>query len=82
MNRYFKERKNRDPLFKLSCNIRTLICISLNKKGYSKNTKSYVILGLDFSELKLYFESKFDPWMNWDNHGLYNSEFYIQNFYF
>ena len=24
---------------------------------------------------KLYLENKFEPWMNWDNRGLYNGEF-------
>jgi hypothetical protein len=75
MNKYFRERKEIDPLFKLSCNIRTMIYNSLIKKGYSKETKSYDILGIDYDELKLYFESKFESWMNWDNHGLYNGDF-------
>mgnify|MGYP000907082163 FL=1 len=30
--------------------------------------------GCTFEEFKLYMESKFEPWMNWDNHGLYNGE--------
>lgn len=75
MNKYFRERKEIDPLFKLSCNIRTMIYNSLIKKGYSKETKSYDILGIDYDELKLHFESKFESWMTWDNHGLYNGDF-------
>ena len=27
------------------------------------------------SSKKLYLESKFEPWMNWENRGLYNGEF-------
>jgi hypothetical protein len=32
-------------------------------------------LGCSFEELKLYLESKFEPWMDWNNQGLYNGEF-------
>ena len=27
-----------------------------------------------FEVLKLYLESKFETWMNWDNYGLYNGK--------
>jgi hypothetical protein len=74
-NKYFRERKNNDPLFKLSCNLRTLIGVSLINYGYSKNTKSYEILGISFDELLLYFEGLFENWMSWDNYGKYNGEY-------
>jgi hypothetical protein len=74
-NKYFRERKNNDPLFKLSCNLRTLICLSLTNNGYSKNTKSYDILGISFDELLLHFEGLFKNWMTWDNYGKHNGEY-------
>lgn len=74
-NKYFKERKENDPLFKLSCNIRTLINLSLVKGGYSKNTKSFDILGISYEDLKKHFENMFSSWMTWENHGLYNGDF-------
>jgi hypothetical protein len=74
-NRYFRLRKNNDPLFKLSCNLRTLIGLSLTNNGYSKNTKSYDIIGISFDELLLYFEGLFENWMTWDNYGKYNGEY-------
>ena len=74
-NKYFKERKENDPLFKLSCNIRTLINLSLVKGGYSKNTKSFDILGISYENLKKHFENMFSSWMTWENHGLYNGDF-------
>ena len=33
-----------------------------------------IIVGCSFEELKLYLESKFETWMNWDNYGLYNGK--------
>ena len=30
------------------------------------------ILECSFEEFKLYLESKFEPWMNWSNYGVYD----------
>lgn len=74
-NRVYKEnRLKTDPLYKLIKNVRQTIKRSFNNKGYKKNSKSEQILGCSFEEFKQHLESKFEPWMNWSNHGLYNSE--------
>ena len=31
-------------------------------------------MGCTYEIFKLYLESKFEPWMNWGNYGLYNGE--------
>jgi hypothetical protein len=36
--------------------------------------KTYEILGCTYEEFKNHIELKFEPWMDWDNHGLYNGE--------
>ena len=74
INLYLKNRKSIDPLFKLSTNIRSMICDCFRRNGYTKNSKTYEILGCTFEEFKRHLESKFELWMNWDNHGLYNGE--------
>jgi hypothetical protein len=71
---YYKERKKNNPLFKLTYNIRGLINSSIKNKGLKKNSKTAQILGCTFEEFKQHLESKFEPWMNWDNYGLYNGE--------
>ena len=71
---YVKKRKQTDPLFKLSINIRNSIRFFLKKKGYIKKSKTQEILGCSFEELKLHLESKFESWMNWENYGLYIGE--------
>lgn len=58
-----------NPLFKLSKIIRSLTYRSLKFGGYSKKSKTYQILGCTFEEFKKYIESKFQPWMTWDNQG-------------
>jgi len=71
---YEKKRMLSDPLFKLKKNLRTMICNSLKQKGYLKISKTNEILGCSFEEFKLHLESKFESWMTWNNHGLYNGE--------
>jgi hypothetical protein len=68
-NEYFKNRKLTEPLFKLRCNLSTLIWVSLKRNGYSKNSKTYNILGCTISEFKQYLENKFTKGMNWQNNG-------------
>jgi hypothetical protein len=68
-NEYYKKRRAVDPLFKLKSNIRSLISNYIIKGGYIKKTKSQQILGCTFEEFKNYLESKFEPWMNWENFG-------------
>jgi hypothetical protein len=69
---YKKNRRLNDKLFKLKENIRKDVNQSFSRSGYTKKSRTHEILGCSFEELKLYLESKFQPWMNWDNHGLYN----------
>ena len=64
-----KERKLKDPLFKLTDSIRTLLWVSINKMGFSKNGRTQEILGCSFEEFKIYIENLFQEGMSWENHG-------------
>ena len=72
---YLKNRKKIDSLFKLKCAIRVLVSNSIKKGGFNKKSKTEDILGCSFDDFKNYLESKFENWMNWGNHGLYNGEY-------
>ena len=48
INEYCKNRKEIDPLFKLSLNIRSNIVRSLRRNSYSKKTKTYNILKCEY----------------------------------
>lgn len=71
---YKAKRMAIDPLYKLKINISGLIAISIKKRGYYKNTKTINILGCTPEFFKSYLESKWEAWMNWNNHGKYNGE--------
>lgn len=68
-SKYNKERKKNDYLFKLTCNTRSLISKSFSQNGYSKNSKTYEILGCIFEEFKMHLEKQFTKGMNWENQG-------------
>lgn len=68
----YKNKKSGDILWILSSRIRTMIGKSFRGGGYSKGSKTEDILGCSFEELKVYLESKFEYWMNWENRGLFN----------
>lgn len=67
--RYKKARRKSDPLFKLSCNYRTLLGNTLKRGSYSKKSRTHEILGIDYERYKKYLEATFKKGMSWDNHG-------------
>lgn len=73
-NEYQRKRKNNDPIYKFKCNIRTAINNLLKNRNFIKKSRTFDIVGCSFEELKSYLESKWEPWMNWDNYGKYSGE--------
>lgn len=76
----YKPRKNQlqiikrktDPLFRLKSTMRIAILKAFDRINTKKNNKTVQILGCNYKELKYYIESLWEPWMSWENHGLYN----------
>lgn len=69
------ERKNRsksDLIYKLNNNIRCSITATMRRNNFMKKNKTIDILGCTIEEFKIYIESKFEPWMNWENYGNWN----------
>jgi hypothetical protein len=71
---YNKEKRENDVLFKIKNLMRCRLYESFRQMNYTKKSKTHQILGCSFDEFKEHLESKFEPWMTWDNHGLYNGE--------
>lgn len=67
-----KNRRDIDPLYRISGNLRISIGTSfkntLNGK-YSKSKHTKEILGCDFEEFVKHIESQFKSWMNLENYG-------------
>ena len=68
---YEKNKRLQDPFYTMRENVRTLIIGSFKKKGWSKNTKTYNILGCSFETFKKHIENQFQEGMTWENQGRY-----------
>ena len=71
---YEKERLKNDIVFKLKKSLTNSISKIFKTNNYTKKSRTFEILGCSYDEFLIYLESKFEPWMNWDNKGLYNGE--------
>ena len=68
-NEYEKIKKETNPLYRLTCNTRSLLLKSFKNKNLMKSLKSEDILGCSFEKFKEYIESLWEPWMTWENKG-------------
>ena len=67
---YIKQRRLKDPIFKLRQNISNTINRALKNQNSSKVGESIIkYLPYTINELKQHIESQLEPWMNWNNHG-------------
>lgn len=66
-NEYKSNKRKTDPLYKMKCNIRSLIWASFKYKSYKKKSKLNDILGCSYEYFKEYIENKFTKEMNWNN---------------
>jgi hypothetical protein len=65
-----KRRLKNNPSYKLSVNIRRRILLAL--KGTTKSKSTLNLLGCSVSELWQHLESKFQPGMTKENHGVWH----------
>lgn len=79
-NEYQKERRRIDPLFKLRQNISHAVGMMLKQSNSSKNKESILeYLQYSIDQLKEHIESRFEPWMTWNNYGQYDSKTWDDN---
>lgn len=68
---YIKNKKINDPLYKLTCSIRSLITQSFKGQFTKKSKRTIEILGCDFETFKEHIENQFTDDMSWDNYASY-----------
>jgi hypothetical protein len=77
---YKKKRRETDPVFNLRNTISRAITLMISSQGAIKHRKSCLKhLPYTIQELKDHLEKQFEPWMNWDNHGVYVSNQWDNN---
>jgi len=73
--KYEKNKRQTDPAFALGKDISRMISYALKNQNASKNGGSkWDYLPYTEEQLIAHIESLFDPWMNWENRGNYNSK--------
>lgn len=72
-NEYQRNRIKYDPTYKIKTSVRKAILKAI--KGHDKSKSTQDILGCTYQELRKHIESQFEPWMTWENKGLYNGDF-------
>ena len=75
MKIYKKKRKHTDIIYRVSLIMCRIVGDAI--RSYTKNRKSkgtIETIGLSHKDFINYIESKFEPWMNWENYGKYNGE--------
>tara|TARA_R110001632_G_scaffold208036_1_gene332369 strand:- start:3 stop:635 length:633 start_codon:yes stop_codon:yes gene_type:complete len=68
-NEYRRQRRQSDPMYKLKCNLRQRAYSAFKNKGYSKDSKTQEMLGVDWEVCKAHIERQFTKGMSWDNQG-------------
>lgn len=76
-----KERKQRDPLFKLRKNLGQRLRDALSVNSWEKDTEFSQYIGCSLEELKNHLQSNFQEGMNWDNYGNKENNWSIDHIY-
>jgi len=66
---YEAMRRKTDSMYKLKKLLSDRTFKAFKHKGYSKNTKTQEMLGVDWEVCKAHIERQFTKGMNWKNHG-------------
>lgn len=78
--KYEKNKKQTNPKFKLKCIISTAIYNALRKRGSSKQGLSFLkYMDYTIEDLFISIQSKFEYWMTWENHGVYDPKTWDDN---
>lgn len=76
-NQYEKDRKKKDPIYRIKILSRKRIYQFLKNKKITKTNKTFKIIGISPTGLKKYLEQKFLFGMNWGNQGKWHIDHII-----
>lgn len=75
-----RKKRATDPIFRMKEIISNSIGQALKKRGSKKNGNStFKFLPYSLEELRQHLEAQFEPWMTWDNHGVYRLDIWDDN---
>ncbi len=71
-NKWERDKRNNDPMYRVKKNLSRRMRDFLKGKVKSQTTLS--IIGLTYEGLREHIEGQWEPWMNWNNYGLYKKD--------
>jgi hypothetical protein len=74
---YKNNRYQNDPAYRLTRIQRSAIYSALKAQSTTKSQHTHELLGCTSKEVKQHIENQFEYWMDWDNQGNYNGEYFI-----
>jgi len=75
-----QKRYHNDIRVRLRGLVSTVILLGLKRGGSSKGGKSCLnYLGYSIEDLKIHLENLFEPWMNWNNMGVYRVNSWVDD---
>ena len=79
VNGYEANRVKADPSFKLRKRISSSVRQALKKLGTSKSGSILNFLPNSIDEIRAHVEAQFEPWMTWENMGVYDKDAWDDN---
>lgn len=77
INSYLKNKRDSDPVYKITVNVRSRVKSYLKIKNITKKNKTFELVGITPIELKEYLEKQFTQGMSWDNYGKWHIDHII-----
>ena len=74
LNKEDRKKRSNDICFRLRKNVSRSVSRMIEKNCAVKKHSILKFLPYTIEELKQHIESLFEPWMNWENHGHYQSK--------
>lgn len=68
--RYYQQRIQRDPQWKLQRALRMRFWLMIRKRQFVKSESSLELVGCDLETLVSHLERQFQPGMSWENYGV------------
>ena len=75
----YERKRNSKPQRRLRNNISRSISFYMSGSGGKKGLSHLKFVDWTYDELIAWIESKFEPWMNWNNYGPYNRKTWDDN---
>jgi len=76
-SRRSKARRKTDPVFAMTCRIRSAVGDAFRRMGYTKRSKTQAILGCSWMEFKTHIERQFVKGMHWGNRSAWHIDHII-----